>query len=86
MLLKKITLITLVAIISGCANTSALEENISQLSQKVDRLTKQVDSLTSQTKSISTEVNDLSSAQAETKMAVEKANDRIDNMVASYKK
>ena len=42
---------------------------------------------------MSSQVNELSSTQAETnqmaettKMAVEKANERIDNMVASYKK
>ena len=93
MLVKKFTLVALVAIISGCASNAALEANISQLNQKVDNLTEQVNSLASQTQAVSADVNQLGAAQEqtretviETKIAVEKANERIDNMVASYKK
>jgi len=86
MLLKKITLVALVATISGCANNSALEENIAQLNNKVDNLTKQVKSLSSQTQAVSAEVSELGAGQEQTNQAVKDANLRIDNMVASYKK
>lgn len=86
MLLKKLTLVTLVAIISGCANNSALEANISQLNQKVDSLTDKVNSLSSQTKAMSAEVNELGLTQEQTNNAVKVTNERIDNIVASYKK
>ncbi|MFT5635724.1 MAG: outer membrane murein-binding lipoprotein Lpp [Cognaticolwellia sp.] len=59
MLLKKLTLVALVAIISGCANNSALEVNISQLNQKVDSLAEKVNSFSSQTKAMSAKVNEL---------------------------
>lgn len=86
MLLKKLTLVALVAIISGCANNSALEANIAQLSNKVDNLTEKVKSLSSQTQAVSAEVSELGAGQEQTKQAVKDANLRIDNMVASYKK
>ncbi len=93
MRLKSITLTAIIISISGCANNSALEENIARLNQKVDNLTEQVNSLSSQTQAMSSEVTELGAAQemtnemvSETKMAVDKANERIDNIVASYKK
>lgn len=93
MRLKFITITALLVTISGCANNSALEENIARLNQKVDNLTEQVNSLSSQTQAISSEVTELGAAQdktneavSETKAAVDSANERIDNMVASFKK
>jgi|TARA_R110000751_G_scaffold290619_1_gene397391 murein lipoprotein len=86
MLLKKLTIVAAIAIISGCANNSALEANISQLNQKVDSLTDKVNSLSSQTKAVSAEVNELGMAQEKTNQAVKDTNERIDNVVASYKK
>lgn len=94
---KKITLtsIALVATLAmtGCANTDALDQNIANLSQQVTNLSSKVDSL-------STEVNELKTQQEKSNEAAEaaqvaaeqatvdakNANERIDNVVASYKK
>ncbi|WP_259337786.1 LPP leucine zipper domain-containing protein [Colwellia sp. RSH04] len=79
MLMKKIAIVAFAAAVTGCSNTSALEENITSLTNKVDALSTQVADLESQQKAIS---KDVSAA----KEAAKSANDRIDNVVSSYKK
>ncbi|GAA0810492.1 hypothetical protein GCM10009111_01520 [Colwellia asteriadis] len=79
MLLKKIAIAAFAVALTGCANTDALEENIANLTNKVDALSTQVDSLQSQQAALSQQA-------AEAKAAAEEANERINNVVASYKK
>ena len=52
----------------------------------MDSLTDKVNSLSTQTKAVSAEVNELGMSQEKTNQAVKDTNERIDNVVASYKK
>ncbi len=79
MLVKKIALIAFAAALTGCANTDALEQNIASLTNKVDTLSSQVSELKGQHEALSQQAS-------EAKAAAENANDRIDNVVASFKK
>lgn len=78
-MLKKIILISLALGVTACANTDKTDANIAALTNKVEIL--------------STQVADLEAQQVATKEASEQAasdakaaNERIDNVVASYKK
>lgn len=88
--LKKLTLISLALAtsltITGCANTQALDDSISNLSQKVDRLSGEVATLKAE-QAQATEAAKAAQAAAEQAASdAAKANERIDNVVASYKK
>jgi len=92
-MLKKITVVTLAIALTACANTDALDESIASLTNKVDALSAQVADLEAQQKSTAA---DAKSAKKEAKQAAELAaqaavdakatNERIDNVVSSYKK
>ena len=78
-MLKKITIITLALALSACANTDELDANISSLTNKVDALSAKVAKLETQQQSIAADAT-------AAKNAANSANERIDNIVASYKK
>lgn len=78
-MLKKITAISLALALSACANTEKIDANIAELTNKVDALSAQVAQLETQ------QASAVADAQA-AKEAAAAANERIDNVVASYKK
>jgi murein lipoprotein len=78
-LIKKFSLIVIIALTAGCSNTDALENQINTLSNKVDNLTIKVSKLKAQQDKNTTTIEQL-------KMLNKKTNQRIDNVAASYKK
>jgi murein lipoprotein len=86
MLLKKIAIAAFAVALTGCANTDALEGNISTLTSKVDALSSQVNELQGQQKALSQQASDAKAAAESAKAAALEANERINNVVASYKK
>jgi len=91
--MMKITMITATAVVltlSGCANNNV----------QLDHMSSKLDNLTSQVQALSTQVNELQAQQnkntktikqvagsaLEAEQAAKSANERVDNMVASYKK
>ncbi len=97
MLTKKISALTLslvtVFAMTGCANTDALEQNINTLTNKVDALTTTVDTLSTEVTELKAQQEQTNEMVAEAKAASEQAsmdaqsaNERLDNMVKSYKK
>jgi murein lipoprotein len=79
MSLKKIAIVAFAVALTGCANTEALEDKITTLTNKVDRLSSQVGEIKGQQKTLSQQTTDA-------KEAAESANERINNVVASFKK
>lgn len=78
-MLKKLILISLALGLTACANTEQTDANIAALTNKVNML--------------SAQVSELEEKQKQANMAAEQAasdakaaNERIDNVVASYKK
>ncbi len=86
MLIKKITLVALIIMATGCANTDNLEASVSTLNQKVDTLTDKVNALTNEVADMKTQQQTNSEAVEDVKSSVDSTNERMDNIVASYKK
>jgi len=91
--IKKIALIGCVVVLAGCASSDGLEESVSSLSAKVDNLTNKVDALSTEVSDLKAQQNAANDNLESAKMAAEqaaydarKANERIDNVVATYKK
>lgn len=83
---KRALVISFIFGLSACANTDVLEAKITALSNKVDALSNDVANLNAQQQATSQAVK---SSKMSINQAVEdekKANERIDNIVASYKK
>jgi murein lipoprotein len=78
-LVKNMLTVSFALGLTACANNESLNSSIASLSNKVDTLSSEVSALSSQQQATSEE------AKA-AKMAAEKANERIDNVVSSYKK
>jgi murein lipoprotein len=85
-LIKNMLTISFALGLTACSNTEGLDASIASLSNKVDSLSSEVSELKGQHSSIS---QDAKAAKMSAEKAVEgaaKANERIDNVVASYKK
>ena len=85
-MLKKITAISLALTLTACANTGALEENISTLTNKVDALSAQVADLEAQQQTTTGSVQAANVAAEQAASDAKAANERMNNIVASYKK
>lgn len=85
-MLKKITVITLALALSACANTDEIDANIASLTNKVDALSAQVSELEAQQKSTAAAATAAKEAAEQAVSDAKSANERIDNVVASYKK
>lgn len=79
--------------LTGCANTDELNQSISDLNTKVDSLSAQVESLSGEHSSLKADhERTQADVQAAKEMAAQasaeaaKANERVDNVVDSYKK
>jgi murein lipoprotein len=86
MLIKKIALAALIITVTGCANTEALEASVSSLNQKVETLTNKVNALTNEVGEFKTQQVTNNETIDAVKSAVGSTNERMDNIVASYKK
>jgi len=90
MLIKKATVLCLSLVttlaMTGCANTDALEQNITTLTNKVDSLATEVSALKAQQESDSALISEAKAASEQAAMDAQSANERLDNMVKSYKK
>lgn len=83
---KKIATISLALALTACANTGALEENITTLTNKVDALSAQVADLESKQQAAAGDVRAAKSAADQAARDAKDANERMDNIVASFKK
>lgn len=79
--------------LTGCANNDELNQSIADLNTKVDSLSAQVESLSGDHSAMkAAQEENAAAAQAAKEMAAEaaaeaaKANERVDNVVSSYKK
>lgn len=78
--------LALTALLSGCANTSALQESVNNLGNKVDQLTAEVNSLKSDQGQLTSGARDSKAAAMDAHAEAKRANDRLDNMATRYKK
>jgi len=85
-LIKNMLAISFALGLTACANTESLDASIASLSNKVDSLSSEVSALKTQQQSISEDVQAAKMASEEAAESAAKANERIDNVVASYKK
>ncbi len=85
-LIKNLLTVSFALGLTACANTEGLESSIASLSNKVDSLSSEVSELQTQHESISEEAQAAKMAAEQAAENAAKANERIDNVVASYKK
>lgn len=78
-MLKKITVIAFALTLTACANTKESDEKIASLTNKVETLSAQVADLEAKQQ-------DSQAATEQATKDVQATNERIDNIVASYKK
>jgi len=84
--LKKTLIIGFALGLTACANSDELETKITNLSNQVDRLSNDVAELKSQHQAITEDVKSAKVAAEQAAEDAKNANERIDNVVASYKK
>lgn len=85
-LIKNICVVSFALGLTACANTESLEASISSLSNKVDSLSSKVSTLESQHEAISRKAQAAKMAAQQAEESAASANERIDNVVSSYKK
>jgi murein lipoprotein len=86
---KKLLIIlvsTMATINVGCTNTSALEASIANLSNEVDQLSSEVSSLKSEHNRLNADIRSSANEAKASHAEAMRANKRIDNIAASYKK
>ncbi|MFQ3288392.1 MAG: murein lipoprotein [Alteromonadaceae bacterium] len=97
MLTKKLSALiySLIAVLAmaGCSNTGVLEQKINSLTTKVDNLSTKVDSLSTEVTGLNAQqeqsnkmVSRVALTSKQAAMEAKRANDRITNIVKSYKK
>jgi len=85
--LIKNTLVAVFALgLTACANTDGIEANVAELSNKVKALSANVAELKTQQQVANEEAKAAKVAAEQAAIDAKKANERVDNMVASYKK
>ena len=90
---KKSAIVSLVVMLAACSNTSAIEGDLTTLTNKIDSLSNKVDSLSAEVSQIK-QLQDASDASTKEAIKsaelaledVQRANERIDNIVSAYKK
>ncbi|MFD2167946.1 Lpp/OprI family alanine-zipper lipoprotein [Thalassotalea euphylliae] len=87
----KMTVIAVASVVlfTGCSNTGEMghmTRKIDNLTARVQALSEQVNELKAQQKQQGKAIETLNTQSHDAAMAVEKANQRLDNMVATYKK
>jgi len=84
--LKNTLIISFALGLTACANSDGLEEKITTLSNQVNSLSNDVAELKSQQQATSKDAKSAKMAAEQAAEDARKANERIDNVVASYKK
>ncbi|MDG1751819.1 MAG: LPP leucine zipper domain-containing protein [Thalassotalea sp.] len=79
MLTRTLLTVTFVALVTGCASSDTMDQQVSTLSNKVDKLTMEISKLNAQQDKNTAAINAL-------KEASDKNNQRMDNIAKSYKK
>lgn len=79
MLTRTLFTVTLIALVTGCASSDTMDQQVSTLSNKVDKLTMEISKLNAQQDKNTAAINAL-------KEASDKNNQRMDNIAKSYKK
>lgn len=79
MLTRTLFTVTFIALVTGCASSDAMDQQVSTLSNKVDKLTMEISKLNAQQDKNTAAINALQEAS-------EKNNQRMDNIAKSYKK
>jgi murein lipoprotein len=72
--------------LSACANSDGLEAKVTALSNQVNSLSNDIAELKTQQQTISENTKSTKMAAEQAAKDAQKANQRIDNVVASYKK
>jgi len=85
-LTKNMLIISFALGLTACANTEGLEASITSLSNKVDTLSSKVSELQTQQQATSRKAQAAKAAAQQAADSAANANERIDNVVASYKK
>ncbi len=85
-LLKKTLIITFSLGLAACSNTEGLEASVTDLTNKVDSLSNQVAELKTQQQGITENAMAAKAAAEQAVVDAQKANERIDNVVATYQK
>lgn len=84
--LKNTLIISFALGLTACANSDGLEAKITTLSNQVNVLSNDVAELKSQQQKISEDATSAKMTAEQAAKDAQKANERIDNVVASYKK
>ncbi|MEW6982391.1 Lpp/OprI family alanine-zipper lipoprotein [Colwelliaceae bacterium 6471] len=79
-------IITIALLMTGCASVDNTEQDIANLSQKVDELSNEITKLKSQQQENSDVIGKIKTTTEQLATDSQKTNERIDNIVASYKK
>lgn len=85
-LIKSMLTISFALGLTACASNEGLETSIAGLSNKVDTLSSEVSALKTQQQATSEEAKAAKMAAEQAVETAGKANERIDNVVTSYKK
>lgn len=81
--------ITTAVLLSGCANTEQLDQmtsKIDRLSNKVDQLSSEIDEMKSQQDKNSRMIKQAKESSEKALSLAENANQRVNNMIDTYKK
>ncbi|MDO6445550.1 LPP leucine zipper domain-containing protein [Colwellia sp. 1_MG-2023] len=79
MLTKTLLSLSFVALVTGCASSDTMDQQLSTLSNKVDKLTMEISKLNAQQAKNTATIKTLKDAN-------EKNSQRMDNIAKSYKK
>lgn len=79
MLTKTLLSLSFVALVTGCASSDTMDQQVSTLSNKVDKLTMEISKLNAQQEKNTATIKTLKDAN-------EKNSQRMDNIAKSYKK
>ena len=85
-LIKNILAVSFALGLTACTNTEGLDASIASLSNKVDSLSSEVSALTAQNEATSRKAQAAKAAAQQAADSASSANERIDNVVSSYKK
>lgn len=86
MKLINIAIITIALLMTGCASVDNTEQDIANLSQKMDELSNEIAKLKSQQQDNSDAIDKIKATTEQLATDSQNTNERIDNIVASYKK
>lgn len=72
--------------ISGCANHNDVEDQLTELTNKLDNVSKDMNSSNAKLNQISADIKDVKLQSQQATDEAQRANERLDNLAAGYKK